>query len=143
MGLVVDASATLGLYFPDEITPTLEDARQRLAAGGALVPTLWWFEIRNSLVAAERRGRLGASQSAEILAQLEALPVRYDREPDSDAVLALARTHRLTVYDAAYLELALRLGAPLATWTGRSRGLLGPPKSLSSARAISSRLSPV
>jgi predicted nucleic acid-binding protein len=115
MALVVDASATLGLYFPDEITPALEDARQRLATGGARVPILWWFEIRNSLVVAERRGRVDASQSAEILAQLEALPVRFDRVPESDAVLALARTHCLTVYDAAYLELALRLGATLAT----------------------------
>jgi predicted nucleic acid-binding protein len=115
MALVVDASATLGLYFPDEITPTLEDARRYLATGGALVPTLWWFEIRNSLVVAERRGRVGVSQTAEILAQLEALPVRYDWEPESGAVLALAREHRLTVYDAAYLELALRADAPLAT----------------------------
>jgi predicted nucleic acid-binding protein len=107
------------LYFPDEITPTLEEARRRLATGGALVPALWWFEIRNSLVVAERRGRVDASQSAEILAQLEALPVRYDREPESEAVLALARAHRLTVYDAAYLELALRLGATLATLDGQ------------------------
>jgi predicted nucleic acid-binding protein len=58
---------------------------------------------------------VGVSQTAEILAQLEALPVRYDWEPESGAVLALAREHRLTVYDAAYLELALRADAPLAT----------------------------
>jgi predicted nucleic acid-binding protein len=115
MGLVVDASATLGWYLPDEITPAAEAARRNLASGGALVPTLWWFEVRNTLIVGERRGRLNATQTAEILAQLAALPISLDREPDSAAMLALAREHRLTVYDAAYLELALRADLPLAT----------------------------
>jgi predicted nucleic acid-binding protein len=83
--------------------------------GGAVVPALWWFEVRNTLIVGERRGRLDAIQTTEILAQIEALPISRDREPDSEAVLALARAHRLTVYDAAYLELALRADLPLAT----------------------------
>jgi predicted nucleic acid-binding protein len=115
MPLVVDVSATLGWYFLDEITPTAEAARRNLVLGGAVVPALWWFEVRNTLIVGERRGRLDAIQTSEILAQIEALPISRDREPDSEAVLALARAHRLTVYDAAYLELALRADLPLAT----------------------------
>lgn len=63
----------------------------------------------------ERRRRLEPSQTAEILARLARLPIVLDHEPIGDAVLALARAHRLTFYDAAYLELALRRDAPLAT----------------------------
>ena len=76
---------------------------------------LWWFEVRNALLVGERRGRMDATQVAEIVAQLDALPIHLDREPDGHAIIALARAHRLTFYDAAYLELARRLDAPLAT----------------------------
>jgi predicted nucleic acid-binding protein len=71
--------------------------------------------VRNALLMNERRGRLEPSQTAEILARLARLPIVLDHEPVSDAVLALARAHRLTVYDAAYLELAYRLDLTLAT----------------------------
>lgn len=70
---------------------------------------------RNALLASERRSRIEKTQAAEILAHLATLPTRIDRDPSSETVLALARAHRLTVYDAAYLELARRLGLPLAT----------------------------
>jgi predicted nucleic acid-binding protein len=75
----------------------------------------WWFEVRNVLVINERRGRINQTGSAAFLADLEKLPISFDRQSDSETVLALARAHRLTVYDAAYLELALRADAPLAT----------------------------
>jgi predicted nucleic acid-binding protein len=113
--LVIDASVTLGWYFPDETNPTAEAARRHFDTASASVPGLWWFEIRNALVVGERRGRIDATQTAEILAQLDALPIHFDRKPDSGAILALARAHGLTFYDAAYLELARRLDAPLAT----------------------------
>ena len=79
------------------------------------MPLLWWFEVRNVLVINERRGRIDPPGSAAFLADLETLPISFDRQSDSATVLALAREHRLTVYDAAYLELARRLEAPLAT----------------------------
>jgi predicted nucleic acid-binding protein len=111
MVLVFDASVTLGWYFPDESTPTAEAALRHLATSGAIVPVLWWFEIRNALLVGERRARIDATQTMEILAQLDVLPIRMD----SGSILALARVHRLTFYEAAYLELALRAHGPLAT----------------------------
>jgi predicted nucleic acid-binding protein len=79
-----------------------------------VVPAVWWFEVRNLVVTGERHGRMDPTGTATFLADLETLSIRIDRAPVSDAVLALARAHRLTVYDAAYLELAGRLDAPLA-----------------------------
>ena len=79
------------------------------------MPCLWWFEVRNILVVNERRRRIAESDTAAFLLNLSKLRIRIDRAPDEGAVLRLARTHRLSVYDAAYLELAQREGLPLAT----------------------------
>jgi predicted nucleic acid-binding protein len=87
----------------------------RSSADEAVVPAVWWFEVRNLLLTGERVGRMHPAGTAEFLADLERLSIRIDRAPVSDAVLALARGHRLTIYDAAYLELARRIGVPLAT----------------------------
>ena len=81
----------------------------------AVLPCLWWFEVRNILVVNERRRRIAESDTAAFLLNLSQLRIRIDRAPDESAVLRLARTHRLSVYDAAYLELAQREGLPLAT----------------------------
>ena len=86
-----------------------------MRAEEAVVPCLWWFEVRNILVVNERRRRIPESDTAAFLLNLSRLRVRLDRLPEGDAVLRLARTHRLSVYDAAYLELAQREGLPLAT----------------------------
>jgi predicted nucleic acid-binding protein len=115
MGIVLDSSIVGCWCFPDETNPTADVAFDRLGSEEAIVPVLWWFEVRNVLVINERRGRIDPSDSAAFLADLETLKITFDRRSDSGSVLALARTHRLTVYDAAYLELAGRLGAPLAT----------------------------
>ena len=88
-------------------------ALERLSPAGAVVPSLWWFEVRNLLVINERRGRIDPVGTASFLADLARLPIAVDPLPDSASVLALAREHDLMVYDAAYLELAVRL--PLAT----------------------------
>jgi predicted nucleic acid-binding protein len=115
MAFVLDASVVLAWYLTDEAAPTADLAFERLSASQAMAPNLWWFEIRNALLASERRGRLSESQTAEILASLSALSIRLDAAQRSEPVMTLARAHRLTFYDAAYLELAWRLDAPLAT----------------------------
>ena len=79
------------------------------------VPSLWWFEVRNVLIVAERRGRLHESDTALFLRSLSRLPIAVDRAPEEAVVLTLARRHGLTVYDASYLELAQRHGVALAT----------------------------
>ena len=83
-----------------------------------MVPSLWWFEVRNILVVNERRKRITESGTNSFLRELARLRIRVDREPEEGAVLRLARTHRLSVYDASYLELALREAIPVATLDG-------------------------
>ena len=115
MAYVLDASVTACWAFQDEDHPDADLAFQRINAEEAVVPCLWWFEVRNILVVNERRRRIGESDTAAFLSNLSRLRVRIDRLPDEAAVLRLARTHRLSVYDAAYLELAQRESLPLAT----------------------------
>lgn len=115
MPFVLDSSVTATWCFPDEEHETAEAAFDRLDGDEAVVPTLWWFEIRNILVVNERRGRIDAAETASFLADLERLSIRVDRDPNSETVLSHARKHKLTGYDAAYLELARRLGLSLAT----------------------------
>jgi predicted nucleic acid-binding protein len=90
----------------------------RIAAQGAVVPILWRWEVANALLMAVRRGRLAESKLPGILEGLSALPVAIDDDSAARAwtdTLRLAVSAGLTAYDAAYLELAQRLGAPLAT----------------------------
>ena len=117
MPFVLDASSAVAwaLGEPDSRAVL---ARERLRTDQALAPTLWWFELRNALLANERRGRLTESRTANFLQALSELPVSLDRSPNEAAMLALARRHGLTVYDAAYLELATRENLSLATLDG-------------------------
>ena len=115
MAFVLDASVAACWAFEDESHPLAELALERLRTEPALVPALWWFELRNVLVVNERRDRLTETVTAAFLRAVARLDIAIDRTPDSAAVLALARAHRLSVYDAAYLELAQRAAAPLAT----------------------------
>lgn len=117
-GLVVDASAVLATVLKEERTPASVALRERIAVDGAVVPALWWLEVANVLLLAERKGRVASGDRATALGSLAALPITTDAETASRAwsdTLALAEGHRLTVYDAAYLELALRPRLPLAT----------------------------
>jgi predicted nucleic acid-binding protein len=86
-----------------------------MRAEEGVVPSLWWFEVRNILIVNERRRGITESVTTSFLLNLSLLRVRVDRSPDENAVVRLTRTHRLSVYDAAYLELAQREGLPLAT----------------------------
>jgi predicted nucleic acid-binding protein len=115
MAFVLDASITACWAFDDEDHPDARLAFERMRAEEGVVPSLWWFEVRNILIVNERRRRITESDAASFLLNLSLLRVRVDRSPDENTVLRLARTHGLSVYDAAYLELAQREGLPLAT----------------------------
>jgi|SRR6185312_5949405 len=115
MPLVIDASVAAAWGLADEDHPTASRAEERLLRDVIFAPSLWWFEVRNTLIVAERRGRIAQTDVGRFLTALARLPVEIDREPVEPDLLRLARHYRLTVYDAAYLELALRKGADLAT----------------------------
>jgi predicted nucleic acid-binding protein len=118
-GFVPDASITLPWCFPDEATPWTETLLNRLAAGElAVVPAHWPTEVSNGLLMAMRRKRVSMTKVQEFIDAMSDLPIRIQpaHSPrDWPMVLALAEQHRLTAYDAAYLELAQRTGLPLAT----------------------------
>src|ERR1035437_1873562 len=117
MDFVLDASVTLSWAFPDEQNPIALRAGQLLESSGetALVPSLWWYEVRNILIVNERRGRITPLRTASFLKALDELSIVTEFSQDESIVLELARQSRLTVYDAAYLALALHQRLPLAT----------------------------
>jgi predicted nucleic acid-binding protein len=114
MTFVLDASITLAWAF-QEVDPAASEARERLRHEEGVVPSLWWFEVRNGLIMGERRRLLTEQRTGRFLRDLARAAIIVDGIPDETAVLTLARRQRLTVYDAAYLELALREALPLAT----------------------------
>jgi predicted nucleic acid-binding protein len=115
VALVIDASVTACWAFDDEDHATAARARERLETEDAWVPSLWFFEVRNSLIVAERRGRVDEAHVSRFLGLLARLPIQIDYDPVDGDLMNMARQRRLTAYDAAYLELARRKGAPLAT----------------------------
>lgn len=116
LAFVVDASVSAAWFLPDEANPRTEAALQATATHDVWVPALWLLEVGNLLLRAQRRKRITADKRRELAAAASALRIRVDREPVSIAALdELAARHGLTAYDAAYLELALRRGLPLAT----------------------------
>ena len=118
MAFVLDCSATMAWLFPDEATEATERLRDSLVEDRAFVPSLWPVEVANVLLAATRRGRIRVNEWPGICAHLDALPIEIDPVSTSrvwGAVLELANRHGLSVYDAMYLELAVRTRMPLAT----------------------------
>jgi len=117
--LVIDCSTTVGFVLPDEqdvISLKALDAIEKKTP--TYVPAHWCFEVTNALLTAERRSRASQSNIADFLNQIQALPVIVDEETARQATkttYTLARQFGLTIYDAAYLELALRRRATLAT----------------------------
>jgi predicted nucleic acid-binding protein len=125
---VVDSSVALCWCFDDEHSEATDRLLRQVAERGAVVPSLWPLEVLNGLAMGERRGRLDAAQRKTISALLRDLPIRVDdatAEHAWGATAAIAARHRLTLYDAAYLELAQRLALPLATLDQALRSAAG------------------
>ena len=130
--IVVDASAALAWCFEDEASSWTDGLLQRLSQGDQMVvPAHWPTEILNGLVVASRRKRIHTGQPALFWSEFSRFPI--ETEPAlagsrAQTVLALADEHSLTVYDAAYLELAHRRQLPLGTLDadlGKAAGLEG------------------
>ncbi|MGA8490051.1 MAG: type II toxin-antitoxin system VapC family toxin, partial [Terriglobales bacterium] len=123
--IVLDASVAVAWCFEDEKTPFTEGVLDLLSAGtDALTPAIWPFEVANALLVAERRKRISVAQGTALLRRIAGLPISVEPIEARHAfeqILSVARQQNLTEYDAAYLELALRAGVPLATLDGKLR----------------------
>ena len=125
---VLDCSATLPWVFASEATKGTHALHALLVAGGkAWVPALWHLELGNVLMSAKRKGRIDQAGVEKFLSTLGLYDIEVDAETMTVAwskTLAFAENHSLTTYDAAYLELALRLGLPLASLDGPLRAAM-------------------
>jgi predicted nucleic acid-binding protein len=114
---VLDASVTLSWCF-DEGGPWAQSLLDMLDDSRGAVPSIWSLEVANVVVLTQRKGRISDDRARDVLQTLARLPIDLDMTSHQRVwgdVVDLARKHNLTVYDAAYLELAARLGLPLAT----------------------------
>ena len=121
---VLDCSLAVTWFFEDESTAETDALLERLKFDGAIVPNLWHLELANVLTKAERRGRMVSARIFAYVGLIDRLPIMTDTETSGRAlreILTLARSEDLSTYDAAYLELAIRRGAELAT---RDRSLI-------------------
>ncbi len=121
---VLDCSVAMTWCFDDEASEATDALLDRLATTEAVVPLLWFWEVSSVMTLALRRGRLTRQEVTARLAMLDALPIVGDTESTGRAwreTRLLAESERLTVYDAAYLELAMRRRLPLATLDGDLR----------------------
>jgi predicted nucleic acid-binding protein len=121
-GFVLDCSVTMAWCFDDEGTLYTHAVRDSLAVVQAVVPSLWSLEVANATIMGERRKRLDEARSQRFIVLLQALPIVIDHENSNTAfgnIIHLARAHQLSAYDAAYLELAIRRGLPLACLDGK------------------------
>lgn len=118
MSLVLDCSIALAWVYPDEVTEAVRQVFEAVTAEGCVVPMLWRLEVANELTTAVRRGRVTARFRAEALHALGLAPIAVDPETIANAwttTLQLADRFALSLYDAAYLELAHRRALPLAS----------------------------
>jgi predicted nucleic acid-binding protein len=116
--MVLDTSIAIAWCIEDETSPVLDLLLEDVRDGGASVPQLWPVEVGNVLLKAVRRGRLSPADMAVRLELLQALPISVDDQTAALGlrdIVMLARAETLSTYDAAYLELSMRLGVPLAT----------------------------
>lgn len=119
--IVIDNSVFLAWCMGDEEEPTATSAMRHVIEQGGVAPRIWWYELRNALLVNERRGRISPQQVSDTLADSLALGISIDDAHDESRLLELARRFALTVYDAAYLEVAVRRSLPLATLDLRLR----------------------
>ncbi len=130
---VLDGSVTMVWGFEDEANEYAEAILERMPDLQAHVPSLWPLEVANALLVGERRGRIKAADTARFISILGAFPITVDGETVAHAwsdTMHLARAHNLSSYDASYLELAIRLGLPLAALDGKLKlaaGAVGIP----------------
>jgi len=121
MRLIIDGSVAVNWFLQDEAEQSeyAQDVRNKISGAEMVsVPAHWMLEVVNALLVAERRKRIAAAAVNHAVGILRQLPIRSDSETDQQAgmqTLELARQHMLSIYDAAYLELALRIGASLAS----------------------------
>lgn len=124
MNFVLDASVTVAWAFDDERDDYALTVLDALTTSEAVAASIWPLEVANALVTAERRGRIGAAEAtrfARLVLQLPVVVEPVERSRAFDTTRQLARRHGLSVYDAAYLDLALTRGVPLATLDGPLR----------------------
>lgn len=116
-GYVVDASIAVSWFFEDENSDIASAALALLNSGAHVAaPAILWFELHNAILVGVKRRRLLESNAAALLGQISEIAIKYDALPvDGIRLFSLASRHRLTFYDAAYLELAQRAGVALAT----------------------------
>jgi len=115
---VLDNSIVMAWCFEDESNALADTVLEQMETKLAIVPAIWPLEVGNVLLVAERRGRLSEADSARFLTMLSSLPIQSEIETRQRAmsdILFLAREHKLSSYDASYLDLAMREGVPLAT----------------------------
>ena len=118
VGFVLDCSVTLCWYFQDEVNDYADDVQDQLVHVQAIVPVIWPLEVANCLLVGERRKRSTVSQATSWTQHLATMPISVETLTTAQAwgsILAIGRAHDVTAYDAAYLELAIRRGLPLAT----------------------------
>ena len=116
MPFVLDNSVVTGWYTPDQATAYTQSIAKRLETDRAIVPALWQLEFANVLKTACTRGKLSLENAREIVLAIAALPIELDSglAPGPRQLLDLAMRYSLSSYDAAYLELAMRHGIPIA-----------------------------
>ena len=118
MSLVLDASIALAWVYSDERNDAVEGVLEEVLRAGASVPAIWRLEVGNSLELSVRRGRIDRTYRDAALSDLSSLNIVVDAETSQHAwssTMALAERFGLTLYDAAYLDLAERLASPLAS----------------------------
>lgn len=125
---VLDCSVAMSWCFEDEADSYATVMLDMLPESEAVVPSIWTLEVANVLLVAERRGRLTEAEGLQFLSLLCALPITVEYPTPIlhlEPILLLGRRHNLSAYDAAYLELAMRNGLPLATLDERLREVAG------------------
>ena len=118
MPFILDCSVAMAWLFFDEGNDSTDALRKELVTEHAVVPALWPIEVGNALLAATWRGRISEEDWPRIRYDLKELPIEIDTDSCArvlDRVLPVAKDYKLSVYDATYLELAMRLSLPLAT----------------------------
>jgi predicted nucleic acid-binding protein len=127
---VLDCSVTMAWCFEDESTEATDLILERLSGSTAIVPTIWPLEVANVLLLAKKKKRIAELQVASFIDALTTLPIVVDQSTSSKAmhsIFTVAAQTDLTIYDAAYLELAFREQIPLLTL---DKGLLTAAKKL-------------